>query len=115
MKENKKEFGKYTEIILIVLTFVSLIISSLEYTNMIYNLSYNTTKLNDLLISTPFNIILWTDNVLVILVSIFYAVYTIRKRKNILLPLSICILSVCTTMIVSISIINLIAKIFNVF
>ena len=115
MKESKKEYGKYLEIILIILTFISLIISSLEYTNMIYNWSYDTMKLNDLLISTPFNVALWIDNILLILFSIFYAVDTIRKRKNILLSLSFCIVSLCTTMIVSISIINLIAKIFNIF
>ena len=37
MKKEIKNFGKIVEIILIILTIVSLIITSLEYTNMVYN------------------------------------------------------------------------------
>lgn len=115
MNKEIKNFGKWTEIILIVLTFVSLIITALEFTNMIYNTTYNTMKLNDFLVSRPFTITLWVDNILIILVSVFYIIDTIQQKKNIFLKLSFCIISICTTMLVSNFIVNGIAKIFGIF
>lgn len=115
MKKEIKNFGKWIEILLIILTFVSLIISALEYTNRIYNIAYETTKLNDFVVSTPFNIILWVDNILLFLVSIFYIIDTIQQKKNIFLKLSFCLFSICTTMVMSTFIINGIAKLFGIF
>ena len=115
MGKDIKNFGKWIEIILIILTFISLIISALEHTNMIYNWSFDTMKLNDLLVSTPFTIILWIDNLLIILVSIFYVIDTVQQKKNVFLKLSFCIFSICTTMLVSTFIINGIAEIFGIF
>lgn len=115
MKKEIKNFGKLTEIILIILTFISLVITALEYTNMIYNITYNTTKLGNFLASSPVLVTLWVDNILIILVSIFYVIDTIQQKKNILLKLSFCIFSICTTMLVSNLIVNGIAKIFGVF
>lgn len=115
MKKEIKNFGKWIEILLIILTFVSLIISALEYTNIIHNMSYDTTKLNDFVVSTPFSLILWIDNILLFLVSIFYIIDTIQQKKNIFLKLSFCLFSICTTMVISTFIINVIAKIFGIF
>ena len=85
MKKEIKNFGKWVEIILIVLTIISLIISALEYTNLIYSDSFNTIALNDILISKPFTITLWVDNILIILVSIFYIIDTLEQKKNLFL------------------------------
>lgn len=115
MKKEIKNFGKWIEIILIALTTISLIINALHYTNMIYNWSYDTTRLNDLLVSTLFTIVLWIDNILIFLLSIFYIVDTIEQKKNLFLKLSFCLFSICTTMTVSCFIINGIAKIFRIF
>ena len=115
MKKEIKNFGKWIEILLIILTFVSLIISALEYTNIIYNMTYDTTKLNDFVVSTPFSIILWVDNILLFLVSIFYIIDTIQQKKNTFLKLSFCLFSICTTMVMSTFIINGIAKLFGIF
>lgn len=115
VKKEIKNFGKWTEIILIVLTFISLIITALEYTNMLYNITYNTAELNSFLTSSPFTIVLWIDNILIILVSIFYVIDTIQQKKNIFLKLSFCLFSICTTMLVSNFIVNGIAKIFGIF
>lgn len=115
MRKEIKNFGKWIEVSLIILTFVSLIISALEYTNIIYNMSYDTMKLNDFLVSKPFNIILWVDNILLFLVSIFYIIDTIQQKKNIFLKLSFCLFSICTTMVISTLIINGIAELFGVF
>ena len=115
MKKEIKNFGKRIEILLIILTFVSLIISALEYTNIIYNTTYDTTKLNDFVVSSPFSIILWTDNILLFLASIFYIIDTIHQKKNVCLKVSFCLFSICTTMVISTFIINGIAKMFGIF
>ena len=115
MKKEIKNFGKIVEIILIILTIVSLIITSLEYTNMVYNATYDTNVLNALLISTPFTIILWSNNILIYLISIFYIIDTIRYQDNKLLRLSFCIFSILTTIVVQTFIINFIASLFCIF
>lgn len=115
MKKEIKNFGKIVEIILIILTIVSLIITSLEYTNMVYNATYDTNGLNALLISTPFTIILWSNNILIYLISIFYIIDTIRYQDNKLLRLSFCIFSILTTIVVQTFIINFIASLFGIF
>ena len=117
MDRKVKTFKNYIEILLVVLTFLSLIMSTLEYTNMIYSVSYDTTKLNDFVVGTPFSIILWIDNILIILLSIFYVIdtITIRQKKNVLLKISFCVISICSTMVVSTLIINTVAKLFGIF
>lgn len=115
MKIKIKKIGNLVEILLIILTFISLIINALEYTNITYNITYNTTKLNNLVVSTPFSIILWIDNILIILLSIFYIIDTIKQKKNMLLKICFCIFSICSTMAISTFIINEIAKIFGIF
>ena len=115
MKKEIKNFGKIVEIILIILTIVSLIITSLEYTNMVYNATYDTNVLNALLISTPFTIISWSNNILIYLISIFYIIDTIRYQDNKLLRLSFCIFSILTTIVVQTFIINFIASLFGIF
>ena len=115
MKREIKNFGKYVEIILIFLTLISLLTVALEYTNMIYNWSYDTTMLNNLVTSKLFNVILWIDNVLIYLLSIFYIIDTIQTKKNIFLKLSFCLFSIFTTMVVSSCVINFIASLFGVF
>lgn len=115
MRKELKNFGTYVEMILIVLTFISLIINSLEFTNIIYNCSYDTVNLNNFLVSSLFDILLWVDNILIYLVSIFYIVDTIQQKKHMVLKLSFCLFSICTTMIVSTFIISFIANVFGIF
>lgn len=114
MKKEIKNFGKWVEIILIVLTAISLVICALEYTNIIYSDSFDTMTLNNMLISKPFTVILWVNNISIILVSIFYIIDTIEQKKNLFLKLSFCFFSICTTMIMSCFIINCVAKIFSI-
>lgn len=115
MKKEIKNFEKYVGIILIILTVLSLIINALEYTNIIYNMSYDTTKLNDLVVSTPFTIILWIDNILIYIMSIFYIISSIQSKKDVIVKISFAIFSIATTIIVSTFIINFVASIFGIF
>ncbi len=114
MKKEIKNFGKFIEIMLIILTFISLIFSFLEYTNMLYSWTYDTANLNNLVISTPFTIILFIDNILIYIVSIFYIIDTVQKKNNLLLKISFCLCSIGTTIISSTFITNGIAKIFHI-
>ena len=115
MKKEIKNFGKYLEIILIILTFISLILTVLVNTNVIYNATYDTLKLNNIVTNSAFNVFLWIDNILIYLISIFYIIDTIKEKKNVFLKISFSIFSICTTLVVSTLIINGIAKIFGIF
>ena len=115
MNKEIKNFDKVMEISLIVLTFISLIIDALEFTNMIYNNSYITDNLNSLLISKPFNIILWIDNALIYLFSLLYIIDTIKSKKDILLKISLAIFSILTTIVMEVTIINIVASLFGIF
>lgn len=115
MKKEIKNFEKIMGIMLIVLTIISLIINALEYTNMIYSNSYNTNNLNGLLVSKSFNILLWLDNILIYICSIFYIVITVQSKRDILIKVSFSLFSILTTIFMSNLIINGIAVLFGIF
>ena len=103
------------EIILIVLTVISIIISILEFTNQIYSCSFNTEKLNSILVSPPFTILLWVDNILLYITSIFYMINAIKSKENVRIKVSFSIFSIVTTIVMSTLLINLVASIFGIF
>lgn len=115
MKKEIKNFGKIVGMILIVLTGISLIINALLFTNMIYSCSYITDNLNSLLISKPFDILLWIDNILIYLFALLYIIDAIESKKEVLLKISFSLFSVFTTIIVSNFCINFVATIFGIF
>lgn len=114
MQKEIKKFGKILEIILIFLTFISLIINAFAYTNALYNGTYDTMKLNAFLSTTFFESSMWIVNILIYLVGLFYIIDTIQQKKDLLLKLSFCLFSICTTIVFSPLIINGIAKIFGI-
>lgn len=115
MKKEIKNFGKVLEVILIILTFISLIIDLLLITNNIYTHSYDTMSLNSVVVSVPFNILLWVTNISIYFISIFYIIDTIKEKKNVLLKLSFCLFSILTTIVVFNTIMNFVAELFNIF
>ncbi len=114
MKKEIKNFGNVIEVELVFLTFINLIICALEYTNIIYAETYDTMRLNNILIGTPFTIFLWLDNILIYITSIFYIIDTIQKKNNMLIKLSFCFVSICTSIVMSTFIINGVAKLFGI-
>lgn len=110
MNREIKNFGKWVEVILVVLTAVSLVISPMVYANIIYD----SDALGSFVAIKAFNILMWVDNILIFFVSIFYIIDTIQQKKNVFLKLSFCIFSICTTMLASIFMINTIARIFGI-
>lgn len=115
MKKEIKNFEEIIKIILIILTFISLIINALQFTNIIYNSTYDTTKLNNIVISKPFTILLFINNILIYITSLFYIICAIESKKEVLLKISFSIFSILTTIVASTLIINFTATIFGVF
>ena len=115
MKKEIKNFEKSIQIILIILTIISLIINALQYTYGIYNMTYNTDKLNSLLISTPYYIVLWIDNILIYIFGLLNIYCSIKSKKEILLNVSISLFSILTTIVVATFIINFVANVFGLF
>lgn len=115
LKKEIKNFEKFVEIGLIALTIISLMINALEFTNIIYNWSYDTAGLNSLLISKPFNILLWTDNILIYLFGLFYIICAFDSKKDRVLKIAFSIFAILTTIVVSTLIINGVASLFGIF
>ncbi len=90
-------------------------INALEFTNIIYNWSYDTAGLNSLLISKPFNILLWVDNILIYLFGLFYIVCAFESKKDRVLKIAFSIFSILTTIVISTLIINGVASLFGIF
>lgn len=98
--------------VLIVLTFISLIITFLNFTYLTYQ-ERNIDLINNFLVNYVNNAFLFIDNFLVIIFAIIYIVLGIKSKKEVLLKVSFSIFSILTTMVVLTFIINFIASLFN--
>ena len=98
--------------VLIVLTFISLIITFLNFTYLTYQ-ERNIDLINIFLVNYVNNAFLFIDNFLVIIFAIIYIVLGIKSKKEVLLKVSFSIFSILTTMVVLTFIINFIASLFN--
>ena len=100
--------------ILIILTFISLIITYLNFTYLTYQ-NLNVDIINDFLVNYVNNWILWTNNILLFIFAAMYIVISVKSKKEVLLKISFSIFSILTTMLASTFIINSVAEIFSVF
>lgn len=98
--------------VLIVLTFISLIITFLNFTYLTYQ-ERNIDLINNFLVNYVNNAFLFIDNFLVIIFGIIYIALGIKSKKEVLLKVSFSIFSILTTMVVLTFIINFIASLFN--
>lgn len=116
-KTQNKASGKEIIIrnILIVVTLISLIINAMQFTNAIYSWCYDTTRLNDLLVSPIFTFILWADNILVYLFAAWYMVLAERSKQEVVLKIAFSLFAILTTITASTLIVNVIAELFGVF
>ena len=113
---KKKKFNQEIVVrnILIILTFVSIIITFFNYTYITYQ-DMNINKINNFLIRYVNGWLLWVDNILLYVFAIIYIFFGIKSKKEVLLKVSFSIFSILTTVIVSTLIINLIASLFGMF
>lgn len=117
MSLDKKNSGiekteKVVKVALIVLTFISIIITTLNMTYQVYQ-NNNIERINDFLVNFVNTWPLWLDNILVILLAIVYMILGIKSKKEILLKIAFSIFSIMTTMLVLTGIINVFASIFE--
>ena len=108
-KKMKFDKEKIVRNILIILTFVSIIITFLNYTYITYQ-DMNINKINTFLIQYVNGWLLW-----VYIFAIIHIFFGIKSKKEVLLKVSFSIFSILTTVIVSTLIINLIASLFGMF
>ena len=97
---------------LIILTFISLIITILNFTYMVYQ-DRNIDNINTFLINYINNWLLWVDNILLYIFSITYMILGIRSKKEVLLKVSFCLFSIMTAIITLTFIVNFIAEFFG--
>ena len=109
-KNNRIE--KIVKVALIILTFVSIIITSLNMTYAYYQ-NHNIDKINDFLVNFVNSWLLWADNILVILLAIVYIILGVKSKKETLLKIAFSIFSIMTTMVVLTGIINIFASFFE--
>ena len=112
MNKEIKNFGKVIEVLLVFLTLISLVLTLLVFTNA-YHIG-EETRLNDLLISNSFLIVIYIENGLLYLVSLLYIIDTIEQKKNIFLRLSFTLFSILTTIFCFGSLTNVVAKVFGI-
>ena len=120
MKKEIKNFGSIIEVVLVVLTFISIIINAIYFTNHMYSLEselvmLNMEAINKFCESSLFNILLWVDNIMIYFVLIFYVIDTIPSKKNVFLKLSFGLFSFLTTLIVIVGEVNIVSEIFGIF
>lgn len=119
LNKELKHFELIVSIILVILTIVSLSIDVIVNTYNIYGMCqeniYHAETLNNFIQSKGFNIVIWVDNLLIYLVSIFYIVSAISSKKNVFIKISFAAFSVVTTIIINSFIVNFIAGIFGIF
>jgi len=114
---NKKVINKEKVIrnLLIISVIISLIVKSLHYTYLIYNEEFDTFVLNNLLVSQPFTILLWIDNLLVYLLGIWYMILGIKSKQEVVVKVSFSVLAILTTIVSSTFAVNIVAKVFGLF
>lgn len=115
MKKDLKDYEKIIEVILVILTAVSLFMNAFLFTNMIYSCSYDTEYLNNLLVSNPFQILLWIDNICIYIFGFVYMICVLQSKKDMLIKISFSIFSMLSTMIVITFAINFIAILFGIY
>lgn len=118
MSQSKKQntnIEKIVCIILIVLTFISIISSMFNFAYLFYSNSYinNIDKINNFLLK--YNTLMVIDNILIYIVAILYIILGIRSKKEVILKVSFSIFSILTTMIVLTLIVNVIVELFGIF
>ena len=108
-----KSIEKIVRNILIVLTFISLIITFLNFTYLTYQ-DRNIDLINDVLVNYVNNSFVFIDNFLVIIFAIIYVVLGIKSKKEVVLKIAFSVFSILTTMVVLTFIINFLASLFNI-
>ena len=112
MKKLSVNIDKHIRNILIVLTFISLMVIVLNFTNAMYS-DNDTTKLQSFLniINGP---VMWIDSILIYFFGVLYIVSAIKSNQEIVLKISFSVFAMLFNIMTMIFFINMIAKIFGI-
>lgn len=105
---------KFIKISLIVLTFISIMITILNFTYLTY-IDQNIDNISNFLINYINGPLLWIDNILLFVFAIIYIVCALKSKKETSLKISFSIIAILTSMIPLSLIINALANIFGIF
>lgn len=114
MGQKKYQYESIVRNVLLILTAISLLILSLNWTYLIYQ-NQSVEQINDFLVHYVNGWVLWVDNILIYVLAGIYIVLGIQSKKEVVLKVSFSIFSILTTMIVMTFIVNVIAELFGVF
>lgn len=95
MKKNLEKIFKYG---FIIFSFISLIITILNFTYIIYP-DGDTETINNLLVNYV-NKTFWIENIILYIFSVGYIIFSIKSKKEVLLKVSFCVFSILTSIIV---------------
>ena len=109
MKNNLEKIFKYG---FILFSFISLIITILNFTYITYP-DGNTETINNLLVNYV-NKTFWIENIILYIFSVGYIFFSIKSKKEVLFKVSFCIFSILTSIIVLTLIINILASQFGI-
>ncbi len=114
-KKEREKFIKREHLIrniLIGLTIVSLIITLLNFTYLVYQ-DRNIDIINNLLVNYINGWLFWIDNILVIVFALWYIVLALQSKCERVIKISFSIFSIVTTILVSTLVINFVAELFQ--
>ena len=109
---NNKNIEKVFKYGFILFSFISLIITILNFTYITYP-DGNTETINNLLVNYV-NKTFWIENIILYIFSVGYIIFSIKSKKEVLLKVSFCIFSILTSIIVLTLIINILASQFGI-
>ncbi len=114
MKKNNKNIEHIIRNILIALTIISLAITTLNFTYLVYQ-DRNIEIINNFLITYVNGPVYIIDNILVFIFSIIYIILAIKSKNERILKIFFSLFAIFTTITSLTLIINVIADIFHIF
>ena len=100
--------------VLIVLTFISLLITLFNFTYQVYD-DRNIERINNLLVNYVNTFVMWIDNILLYVFAVIYIVLGVKSKKEVVLKVSFSIFSVLTAIITLTFLVNFVARLFGMF
>lgn len=100
--------------VLIVLTFISLLITLFNFTYQVYD-DRNIERINNLLVNYVNTFVMWIDNILLYVFAVIYIVLGVKSKKEVVLKVSFSIFSVLTAIMTLTFLVNMVARLFGMF
>ena len=113
MNKEIKNSGKIVEVLLVILTFISLLLLVTIFAQAAVADLYPLPALAKFVQLPFFTPVVFVINGLIYLLSIFYIIDTIKAKENVFLKLSFCLFSILTTALCFMAIANILISIWG--